>query len=81
MRKPSQGLITRTETEELLSASDAEDLARTIEKRLDAWGKLREEMYAELKQREKRLEEMKSVLPDFVEASSSIVRDVFATLY
>ncbi|MDX1393186.1 MAG: hypothetical protein R3195_02300 [Gemmatimonadota bacterium] len=81
VRKPSKGLITRTEVEELKSASDASDLARTIEKRLDAWGKLREEMLGELKKREKRLDEMKDSIPDFVDASSGLIRDVFATLY
>lgn len=81
VRKPSRGLVTRTEELVLTEPQEALDAVNTIEKRMEAWTKLREEMLVELKKQQERLEEMKRNLPDFVDSSMGLVREVFAILH
>lgn len=81
VRKPSKGLVTRVEIVELNDAGEARDTAAAIEKKLETWGKLREEMMGVLKHRQKQLEEMKKELPNFVASLEGLVGEVFATLY
>ena len=80
-RKPSQGLVTKTQELELTSPSDAGDAANAIESKLETWGKLREEMMLDLKGRSKDLDEMKSNLATFAKDSEPLIRHVLATLH
>jgi len=81
VRKPSRGLVTRVEEIVLADAQEAIDAVNAIEKRIETWGKLREEMLGELKKKAEQLEEMKRQLPAFVDSSMGLVHEVFATLY
>lgn len=80
-RKPSQGLVTKTEVLELTTPSEAGDAANAIESKLETWGKLREEMLLDLKARSKDLDEMKSNLATFARDSEPLIRHVLATLH
>jgi hypothetical protein len=80
-RDGSRGFVTKTETLTLGGASEAHDAAERIQKGLDGWTKLRDEMVEELKQRQRRVAEMKRDLSNFVEWSEGLLRDVLATLH
>ncbi len=80
-RKPSQGLVTKTETLELTTPTEAGDAANAIENKLETWGKLREEMLIVLKGRDEDLDEMKSSLAAFAKDSEPLIRHVLATLH
>ncbi|MFV1988185.1 MAG: hypothetical protein ACC682_12950, partial [Gemmatimonadota bacterium] len=80
-RKPSQGLVTKTELLTLNDAAEATKAALMIENKSETWRKLRDEMQGDLKVREEQLDEMKRNLPAFVEAFTSLLQHVFATLY
>lgn len=79
-RSPSSGLVTRTEELTLASAEEATAAAETIEKRLEAWDKLRKEMLEELKVRDQRWADLSGSLSAFAEASRGLVREVFVIL-
>ncbi len=79
-RHASEGLVTKTETVVLHSPEEAEEAAHRIETKLDSWGKLREQMVGELKQKQVQLQEMKHSLSDFVESTEGLLDDVIATL-
>lgn len=74
-------LVTKTESLTLAEAQEAEDLANLIEKKMNSWGKLREEMIEHLKREQQQLDELEDTLPEFVQHSKGTVREVFATLY
>ena len=80
-RDATVGLVTKTEELTLADAGEARDAAQVIEKRTETWGKLREQMIADLKQKQKQLEEMKSELTEFAESTQGLVREVLATLH
>ena len=80
-RDSSESLITKTEELTLNDADEAQEAAQTIERRMETWGKLREQMIAELKQRQKQLEEMKRDLATFVESTEGLLHEVLATLH
>ncbi len=80
-REATSGLVTRVETATLLEPQEALDTAATIEKKTESWGKLREQMIEDLKQKQRRLEEMKASMSEFVEASKRILVEVFATFH
>ena len=80
-RSPSEGLITKTAELTLEDADEAIAAADNIDKRLEAWDKLRREMLEEMKRSQQAMVELKGCLKDFVESSRGVVRDVFAVMY
>lgn len=79
-RNGSQGLYTKIETLTVAGASEAVSAAAALEKKLDRFGRLRDEMLVEMKVRKKQIEEMRRTVAGFVDSSNSIVLDVLATL-
>jgi cell division septum initiation protein DivIVA len=74
-------LVTKTETVTIADDREATEAAQAIERRLDAWDKLRVQMVDELKQQRRRVEEMSDSLSEFASSQRSLVREVFAILY
>ena len=79
-RLPSRGLVTKTEPLTLADAGEARAAADLVERRSEAWNKLRSEMLEELRLREQRWIELSTSLSSFAEASRGIVREVLAVL-
>lgn len=79
-RSPSRGLVTKTEPLTLVDAQEAMAAADTVERRSEAWDKLRSEMVEELKLREQRWVELSSSLSSFAESSRGMVQEVLAVL-
>ena len=75
-RSPSGDLVTKTEALTLADAEEALAAADKVEKRSDAWEKLRIEMLAELKLRDQRWTELSKSLSSFAEASRGLVQEV-----
>ena len=80
-RRSADDLVTKVETLTLLEAQEATDAAAVIERKVETWTKLRDQMLVVLKQKQRQVEDMKSSVPAFVTSSQGIVRDVFATLH
>lgn len=74
-------LITKTETLTLADRDEALSAAATLEKRIEGWAKLRDQMLEELKDRQRQLRELKGTLSGFVDSSQGLVGEVLATLY
>jgi len=79
-RDGSGGLVTKTETLTLSDAGEALNAATTLEKRLEGFAKLRDQMLEELKHRQRQVGEMRHGLSSFVESSNGLVVEVLATL-
>lgn len=79
-RNGSQGLYTKVETVTVSDASEAVSAAAALEKKLDSYSKLRDEMLVEVKVKKRQIEEMRQTVPAFAESSSGIVLNVLATL-
>ena len=80
-RDGGRDLITKVVLVSVADADEAAAAARAIVKRLDAWEKLRDQMIQELKQRQRRVADLKPGLTTFAESSQGLVREVLATLY
>jgi hypothetical protein len=80
-RDSSRGLVTKVETLTLEDASEAQQAAEKIHKRLDSYGKLRDEMIVELKQRQKQIDEMKKEVGSFADSSRRLLTEVLAVLH
>lgn len=79
-RDATRGLVTKTETLSFEDAKEARQAAKTIEKRMGRWSKLRDQMLDELKQRQKRVAEVTGNLSEFMDSSQGLLRDVIVTL-
>lgn len=79
-RDAARGLVTKTETLTCEDAKEALKAAKSIEKRMGRWAKLREQMLDELKQRQKRVGEVTSNLSEFLESSQGLLSEVIVTL-
>lgn len=77
---PTRGLVTKEAELELEAPSDAEDAAATIEKKLERWTDLKDQMAGEMKQTAGQIDEMAKGLPEFVDASRVLIGEVFAIL-
>ena len=80
-RGSTTGYVTKTETLVLADAAEAEGAAAKIEKKMDAWAKLREEMLKDLKRRQQQLDELKGTVTEFVSSSEGLLVEVFAVLH
>jgi len=74
-------LTTKVQTVTLTDAQGATDAANAIVKKLESWGKLRDQMLIELKNRQRQLDEMVSIVPPFVESSRQLLSEVLATIH
>ena len=79
-RDAHRRLVTKTETLTLADAAEATKAADTLEKKLEGYAKLRDEMLEDLKQERRRIGEMREELGSFVAASNGLVLEVLATL-
>jgi len=73
-------LVTKTETLSLCNAEEAASAAAQLEKRLEGFAKLRNQMLEELKEKQRQVGEMQHGLSGFVAASNRLVVEVLATL-
>jgi hypothetical protein len=76
----AHGLITKTETITVADAQEAQAAAQTIERSLTKWGKLRDQMLEELKQKQKNLGILSDDLSHFVESWQGLLGEVLVTL-
>jgi hypothetical protein len=79
-RQGPQNLVTKTETLTLSDTAEAQDAAATLEKNMEGWAKLRDQMLEDLEQRQHQIEQTRRSLSGFVEASRSLVGEVLAVL-
>lgn len=79
-RDGTRRLVTKTETLTLNDADEALAAAAKVEKRLESFAKLRDQMIEDLEQRQAQLDEMRHGLSGFVASSNGLVVEVLATL-
>ena len=72
--------MTKTETAEINEASDFEDVAASIERSLERWGNLRDQMIVVMKVRQDRIDETKASIPEFVKSLDVLLTEVIVTL-
>lgn len=80
-RHGTRHLITKTETLTLSDADEAQNAAATLEKRMEGWAKLRDQMLEELKYKQGQIRDMKGTLSGFLDASQGLLGEVLATRY
>lgn len=76
----ARGLITKTEIVTAADAKEAADAATMINRSLGKWGRLRDDMQAELKQTQKNLGVIEEDLGEFVDFWRGLLREVLLTL-
>lgn len=79
-RQGSQNLVTKIETLTLSDAAEAEAAAATLEKSMESWERLRNQMLEELKHRQQQIELARQSLPSFLDAYQGLVGEVLAVL-
>ena len=79
-RDATGDLVTKIETLPMENAEDALSAVATIEKNPTGRTKLRDLMITDLKQKRKQVEVMTKTLPDFLEYSHDLLRDVLHNL-
>lgn len=79
-KEPAAGLVTKTVELVLNDAEEAEDAAALIDKRMELWGRLNEEMLEKLDQQEQQINEMKGNIVQFVSSTEALMHEVFAVL-
>jgi len=79
-RDATGDLVTKIETLPMENAEDALSAVATIEKNPTGRTKLRDLMITDLKQKQKQVEVMTETLPDFLEYSHDLLRDVLHNL-
>jgi hypothetical protein len=79
-KEGSQRRVTKMAKFTLTNPSEAEDAARTIEKNLEGWEKLRVEMISELKGKQKELTEMKKTLPSLLQSHRGLLTAVLTAV-
>lgn len=72
--------ITKTAELELEGPDSAEQAAKKLEKQLDRYGRLRDQMVESLKHKRKALGETKADLKDFVGSTRPLAEEVLAVL-
>lgn len=79
-RQGSQNLVTKTDTLTLADTAEAQNAAATLEKSMEGWAKLRDQMLEELADRQHHIEQTRRSLSGFVDASRTLVGEVLAVL-
>lgn len=79
-RDGQRRLVTKTETVVVADADEATSAAAALEKKLEGYAKLRDQMLEHLEQDRRQIDEMRDDLGGFVAASNGLVLEVLATL-
>lgn len=79
-RSSTEGYIVKTETLTLEDAEGALRASRKIEKSLPNWTKVRDEVVADLKRKQDRLEALTGNLSDLVESWRGLLKEVLITM-
>jgi hypothetical protein len=79
-RQASQNLVTKTETLTLSDTAEAENAAATLERSMEGWAKLRDEMLEELGHRQHQIEQTRRSLSGFVDVCRTLVSEVLEVL-
>lgn len=79
-RDAQRRLVTKIEKLTLADATEAASAATALEKKLDSYTRLRDEMLEDLKRERKQILEMREGLGSFVASSNGLVLEVLATL-
>jgi hypothetical protein len=79
-RQGSQSLVTKTDALRLGDTAEAESAAATLERRMGEWARLRDQMLEELAHRQHQIEETRQSLSGFVDASRTLLGEVFEVL-
>ena len=80
VRDPHGSLVTRTTTNTATNATEAQAAADALRRSLEGRTKLTDQMVVDLEQRRERLNGIASCLPDFVNSSRDLIREVIANL-
>ena len=80
-RAAAQGLITKTETVTVTTPEEATSCGNSIEKSMNRWTNLRDQMVAGLEEKEEQLEVVRVTLADFVAEQRPMVLAVIAVLH
>jgi hypothetical protein len=79
-RQGSQNLVTKTDTLTLADTAEAQNAAATLEKSMEGWARLRDQMLEELAHRQQQIEQTRRNLSGFVDASRTLVGEVLEVL-
>jgi hypothetical protein len=80
-RAAAQGLVTKTETVEVIGPDEATSCADSIEKSMSRWENLRDQMVDDLQKKQAQITLLGSELADFVKAQRTMIREVIAVLH
>jgi hypothetical protein len=79
-RQGTQNLVTKTDTLTLSDNAEAQSAAGTLEKSMERWSRLRDQMLEELLQRQHQVEQSRRSLSEFVDAARPLVGEVLSVL-
>jgi len=79
-RQGSQNLVTKTDTLTLSDTAEAHSAAATLERSMEGWAKLRDQMLEQLGHRQRQIERMHQSLSGFVDSSRTLVSEVLEVL-
>ncbi len=79
-RHGPQNLVTKTQTLTFSDTAQAKDAAASLERNIESWAKLRDQMLEELEHRQHQIEQTRRSLSGFVEAYRTLVGEVLAVL-
>jgi len=79
-RQGSQNLVTKTQTLTLSDSAEAQSAAATLEKSMEGWARLRDQMLEELAHRQHQIEQTRQSLSGFLDASRPLVGEVLSVL-
>jgi hypothetical protein len=80
-RAAAQGLVTKTETVTITAADEAGSCADQIEKSLNRWESLRDQMVDELQRKQAQIEIVQGNVPEFVKSQVRMIKEVMAVLH
>lgn len=79
-RQGTQNLVTKTDTLTLSDNAEAQSAVGTLEKSMERWSRLRDQMLEELLHRQELMEQSRRSLSEFVDASRPLVGEVLSVL-
>lgn len=79
-RRGSQSLVTKTDTLTLSDTAEARNAAGSLERSMEGWSRLRDQMLMELLDRQHQIEQTHRSLSEFVAASRPLVGEVLSVL-
>lgn len=79
-RHGSQSFVTKTQTLTLTNADEAHGAVASLEKSMEGWTRLKDNMLEDLEHRQHQVEQMRGSLSGFLDASRGLVGEVLAVL-